>query len=74
MQRVSHLSLNEVTEIWAKVKANQALLDSCARHEFQIVPGTELLRSRFRCMRCLGEINGTAHRWYCTGLAHGALK
>lgn len=57
--------------IWAEVRANQAMLDACSRHEFeQIEPGK--FGSRWRCKHCGGEVNSSAVHWYTRGLEHGS--
>ena len=54
--------------IWDQVRANQAKLDACARHDFKPVqPGN---RSR-SCLHCGGSLGLAEARWYELGRQHG---
>lgn len=66
------LSRLALTEIWADVKANHARLESCARHDFQLVDPAQPLRSKYACTACGGTVHRTEFYWYSRGLAHGS--
>ena len=60
---------NDLHGIWAEVKANQAKLEHCPRHEFHAVdPGK--LGTRYECKCCGGRTDVSSVRWYQKGLAH----
>lgn len=64
--------LPDYDAIVAEVKRNQALLDSCSRHEFtRIIDLERPILARSRCERCGGTVDHHARRWYAIGLAHG---
>jgi hypothetical protein len=73
------MSSIDVDEIFQQVKANSAKLDSCALHDFSIpvdrrtkqVLDKPDLFCRWRCSKCLGEVDGIVRRWYRLGLEHG---
>lgn len=59
----------EAREILAEVKANIAKLQSCQRHEFDQMDGSQF--AKFRCRHCGGIARGVEVVWYRRGLEHG---
>lgn len=55
--------------ILAEVKANQAKLEGCSKHNFHRIE--EKLFSKFRCANCGGTVDVQAVRWYSLGQKHG---
>lgn len=57
-------------ELWEQAKANVALLDACARHDF---PEPEVGKpgARLQCRACGGLASAPEVRWYQLGLKHG---
>ena len=69
------LTREDMTAIWEGVKANQAKLDGCQRHDFVGIDAGERYGSlrfkvKFRCKRCQGTVDASAMRWYQRGLEH----
>ena len=73
------MNKSDVDEIFQRVKANSAKLDSCKLHDFSILFNSFTkqvldkpdLFCRWRCSKCLGEVDGIYRRWYLLGLEHG---
>jgi hypothetical protein len=69
------LKREDILAIWADVKANQARLDRCSRHDFAPMDSDPAKRGhlgmKYRCKNCQGTIDGIAHGWYQEGLEHG---
>lgn len=63
------LSKDDLAGIWAEVKANHAMLESCRRHDFS-VPSRFAGRmvTQWRCAVCTGTVDGVAKRWFELGL------
>jgi hypothetical protein len=57
-----------VLSAWEIVKANNAKLKSCPRHDFK--PISEKFGSRFKCTHCQGEADSSAVMWYQNGIDH----
>lgn len=70
------LRKSEADALWAKIKANQSVLASCAGpHDFSIdFAPTKTFGKRWRCSRCQGEIDSIANIYYEEGLRHGLAK
>jgi hypothetical protein len=64
---LSGLSKPALNEILEQVRANQALLNACARHEFEQVLPVVPLRQKYRCKRCGGEVDHHAWYWHQQG-------
>jgi tRNA(Ile2) C34 agmatinyltransferase TiaS len=64
------LSRATMLEIWDEVKANNAVLNACPRHEFLSEdPGR--IGAKWRCPNCGGRVNETQAHWYKLGRLHG---
>lgn len=63
----------ELLSIWDEVKANQARLDGCQRHDFGSQDDRKL-GARYACRLCGGTADASAVIWYSRGLAHGGGK
>lgn len=57
-------------EIFEKVKANQAKLAICNKHNFQRM--YEKVFSKYQCTKCGGTVDGINAIWYIRGLVDGA--
>lgn len=68
------ISRDTMLELWASVRANSALLDTCPRHDFEDQTPGKLLGKTFRCRACGGTADGVAVSWYQKGLAHGRAE
>jgi hypothetical protein len=69
LQAASGIPMPEVKAIWESVKANQAKLDQCPRHEF--TKQGEGMRATYTCRHCGGTVRPIEHKWYQQGLKHG---
>lgn len=75
---VSGLGRPAVDSILAEVRANNAKLDACPRHDFVGVADGAikckdgLAYQRYRCTNCGGKVDSSAARWYRLGLEHGS--
>lgn len=67
MSELSGISREEVLAISERVKANSAVLNGCAYHEFEPVPPLAPIRQRYRCRRCGGEVDALAYYWHELG-------
>lgn len=67
---VTGLGRSEMTAIWAKVKANNSLLQSCRGHDFAL-PTDPAARKR-TCNNCGGEADVVHVKWYEDGRRHAA--
>jgi hypothetical protein len=74
LSRVSGLSKEEVQAIAEQARANVRRLDACADHTFEPIGRESLLRQRYRCKHCSGEVDAHAHTWYMRGRAHEAKR
>lgn len=81
ISKATGLRKSQMEEIWKAVKANCALLDACAKHDFstpvdrrtkQPIP-ERVLFCDWRCKNCGGHVDGIAKQWYELGLKHGKL-
>lgn len=68
----SGIQRHELLEIWERVKANQAVLNACRRHDFVEIPSDKVFHVKYRCRTCGGEADRHAVIWYRQGLAHAA--
>lgn len=67
-------------QIFERIKANQAKLDSCSKHSFSVpidrrtmLPLTKPeFGCRWRCENCQGEVDGIARVWFNRGVEHAA--
>ena len=59
----------EAREILAEVNANLAKLESCQRHEFVQMDGSQF--AKFQCRHCGGIARGIEVAWYRRGIEHG---
>lgn len=57
----------DAKQLMLEVRANHARLGECARHDFQAFAARPLAR-RYRCSRCLGEVDGVAFYWWSIGI------
>ncbi len=71
----------DVDEIYRNVKANQALLEACPRHDFSIpinrrtgepMEKHDRIFCKWKCAKCGGIVEGDHKRWYERGLNHAA--
>ena len=68
MSELTGMSRSKALDLWDRVKANQAKLDACQRHEFEPVSMSETgLRRRYCCQHCGGEVDAHAYHWYEMG-------
>ncbi|KVN83498.1 hypothetical protein [Burkholderia ubonensis] len=74
LSRVSDLSTDEVQAIAEQARANVRRLEACADHAFEPIGSESLLRQRYRCTHCSGELDAHAHRWYMRGREHEAKR
>lgn len=60
----------DAKQLMLEVRANHARLGECARHDFQAfaAPAASPLAKRYRCSRCLGEVDGVAFYWWSIGI------
>lgn len=69
--KLTGIGCEAMKDLWERVKANQAKLDACPRHEFEILSqdGKIVARTqdRYRCIHCGGEIDSHAHYWHEQG-------
>lgn len=83
LSEVTGFKKPEMDTIFQEVKANQALLAACPRHDFSIVldqrtkqpienpTSMQRFGARFKCVACGGVVDGPARIWYDLGLKHG---
>lgn len=65
----------DMLDIWERVKKNSAALEGCfGRHDFQVIDPTKKFGARYKCSKCHGEVDSTAHHWYAIGLVHGSTS
>lgn len=64
------VSRSSMLVLWEEVKANQAKLAACARHDFIALEPERRLGGKFRCTSCGGEADSHAVHWYRDGLRH----
>lgn len=57
----------ESRELLAKVQANRARLDGCARHRFEIGDPPYRFGQKFECVNCGGEMDAVQAFRYCQG-------
>jgi hypothetical protein len=74
LSRVSGLSKEEVQAIAEKARANVRRLDACTNHAFEPIGPESLLRQRYRCKHCGGEVDSHAYTWYMRGRADEAKR
>lgn len=67
LSNVSGLSKDTIYDIAKKVKENQARLEACKYHNFQL---TEK-QGRYKCTNCNGEVDSINKSWYELGIEHG---
>lgn len=70
MGELTGLGRSTMTDLWAQVKANQSLLNSCRRHDF--APAIDPGQRKRRCNNCRGEADVVNAKWYEDGLKHAA--
>lgn len=63
---------SELLSIWDRVRANQARLEACHRHDFVALQPEKPMGGKFQCSACGGDVDHHAVWWYRKGLAHGA--
>jgi hypothetical protein len=64
------LSRASMREIWDEVKANNAMLNACPRHDFECEDPARI-SAKWRCMGCGGHVSANAAHWYNLGRSHG---
>lgn len=75
ISEVTGLSKSTMQEIWAAVKANHALLDTCKGHDFSLpFEKRGQMTTKWKCTKCQGVVDTLAKRWYETGLKHGLSR
>lgn len=74
LARVSGLSKDDVQMIAEQARANVQRLNACDGHAFEPVGPASLLRQRYRCAHCAGEVDAHAYTWYMRGRAHEAKQ
>lgn len=67
-------------KLLAEVRENMARLNDCTDHQFGPIPKILApgecpprmpgLGQRYRCTRCMGEVDGIARHWYEKGRSH----
>lgn len=68
LSEFSGLPKGDVQAIFEQVKENNAKLNGCQYHEFELhEQGALVSRSKFRCIHCGGTINGDQYRWHELG-------
>lgn len=68
LSELSGLGQGEIMSIVEQVKANNAKLNGCPYHDFELhEQGALVSRSKFRCVHCGGIINGDQYRWHELG-------
>ena len=75
ISKATGIPRQDMLDIWERVKKNSAALEGClGRHEFRAVDPTKKFGGRYRCSKCHGEVDSTAHHWYTIGLTHGGTS
>lgn len=64
------LRRDALLEVWDEVKANNAVLGACQRHQFECTDPTRL-SAKWRCTACGGTVSGNSAYWYALGRSHG---
>lgn len=67
MADLTGLSRQSMVELAEQVKANNALLNACAYHDFSPILPRVPLRQRYRCVNCGGEVDHHAWYWHQQG-------
>ncbi len=69
--------LARARELLHQVRLNQARLEACRGHAFEPVPDPRLTDGiiflRYRCAKCLGEVDSHGHYWFTEGVRHAGL-
>ena len=60
---------NEMLSIWEMVKANQAKLNACPRHDLHAVELGKV-GTKYECRCCGGQSDASSVHWYEKGLSH----
>lgn len=71
LSAASGLQRDTLLRIWDEVKANDAKLRGCSRHDFGDLGPPPRLGKRYECRNCGGWASADAVRWYNEGLRHG---
>lgn len=71
LYRVSGVSQEDMHIIFKQAKENHRKLNSCASHVFVMTSNPDILKRKFRCSNCQGEIDDIAHDWYQKGFQDG---
>lgn len=75
LSKLSGVPETEITSMWGKVRENQAKLDACSYHEFEVIDENPImLKRRYRCIHCGGEIDGQKYHWHELGRRPGVVK
>jgi len=72
LSKMSKLRKDKIKEIWEQVKVNSALLDSCSKHNFELMKDRK--DRRYKCTNCNGELDTVNVIWYNKGLEHGTKQ
>jgi hypothetical protein len=67
LAELSGLDPGDIRVIAAQCKANHALLNACAYHEFEPLITAPPGRARYGCKHCRGTIDHHAHYWHELG-------
>lgn len=80
LPEITGVKPKEIDSILVAVKANSALLEKCARHDFSVVldrrtkqplenaTPAQRFGAKFKCTHCGGTVDGLAKIWYDRGL------
>lgn len=70
LSQISGISQEDGWKLVEEVKANQAKLKACSRHDFQVA-GRRAFLDDYLCANCGGKVDSMAYHWYSDGLRHG---
>lgn len=73
ISKLTGVPSSDMLDIWGKVKANHAALETCKRHEFSSLDNHKL-GAKYTCKHCGGTADAVAVSWYQCGLEHGTPK
>ena len=67
------ITRDEIRSITQMIIENNKLLESCAKHAFELAePAARPFSfAKYRCRNCGGTVNASQYQWYETGLKHG---
>lgn len=65
-----HRLERDAPAILAAIRANNAKLQACHRHQFDAPPGAHRIGAKYTCRHCGGTVDAHAVHWYEQGLSH----